>query len=800
MSEFFNLVSQLETSINNLDKIIAGGDNETVNIDGQEKNTISKAIKDQFASLQAQIQGRLSYATKALLDADLAHNENTLAEVWNDAIPEHNGLYGKLDASGAGSWKKSNFDYLVSALQAVTNEANERKSLVDDQPNIPGDKEFVLADKHGNIIFSVNADGSISFSSAEHTALNANVGDYQYAICDNDDNIVFAIKGDGSVEIPKLLSNTSNQNWHKLTLKNSDTIANIGDSHTASHYTLKDKAYISNLSNLSDYRHQNFGRSGNDALDMNYRIVNDSPYFDGQKFSDLNPKYAFIATHDNDGQFLSSDLTYYQQNISRLLDTVLATGAAPVLCSEFNATSDERAVLSAISHNYQIPFVDNASDHYELGDLQVNAFFQGHPGTRTNGIMWLNMLAMLDKLPAPDKGIKIFRKRSSFTANELDDLLYQDRVDRYHRFQELGLTHYHLSNDTQQYYDELDRDNVYTHVLAVDEYSQLLSGQSVNFTDYALVEIVLPGTAYTLDEVKVQLNISDNTNVYVRDYLDTSTNIPGKAQGITPESSEFLAKVNQPRGTWRAATLSSNEISLLQTNLRRSLKADKLVLLLHKSGGFTLNDISVDYRGTLGKPAKHLLPDFSLGDNVLTLSTCTSADLANWSKTGTPTTITPLDVVNAPRAADGVNPVAQVTLINADNTLAQTVTLPKKGGKYVLTAWCRYFPKAFLDNSHYSFDASQVIDSSQSSTDFDDSLITADSADLRTLQLEFSNSASLSSIGGIIAQDFACLSWRRVEFYLDLGVPPLATDQLTFKLSSPDSELQLAKVLLQEIR
>lgn len=43
-------------------------------------------------------------ATKALLDADLAHIADTLAVVYNDSTSANNGIYAKVGGSGSGSW------------------------------------------------------------------------------------------------------------------------------------------------------------------------------------------------------------------------------------------------------------------------------------------------------------------------------------------------------------------------------------------------------------------------------------------------------------------------------------------------------------------------------------------------------------------------------------------------------------------------------------------------------------------------------------------------------------------------
>jgi len=104
-SNFFSLISQLENLIDSLDSVLSGSESETVNINGQSKDTISKAIKEKFSSIQAMVQGRLSYETKAEMDAAGAPPNGELAEVWHDTT-ELNGLYGYSNSS----WNKSSYD------------------------------------------------------------------------------------------------------------------------------------------------------------------------------------------------------------------------------------------------------------------------------------------------------------------------------------------------------------------------------------------------------------------------------------------------------------------------------------------------------------------------------------------------------------------------------------------------------------------------------------------------------------------------------------------------------------------
>ena len=62
--------------------------------------------------------GGLIYATKAAMDADLAHAVNTMAWVIGDPVAANNGVYGKLGASGSGSWSRRSdlpFSFIVGS-------------------------------------------------------------------------------------------------------------------------------------------------------------------------------------------------------------------------------------------------------------------------------------------------------------------------------------------------------------------------------------------------------------------------------------------------------------------------------------------------------------------------------------------------------------------------------------------------------------------------------------------------------------------------------------------------------------
>ena len=87
--------------------------------------------------------------TKALIDADLAHDEGAIGLVWNDAADANNDIYLKLGESGAGSWVNTGalhqileglaFQYTQAALAAqIAAELARDKAQAWAQGNEPG--------------------------------------------------------------------------------------------------------------------------------------------------------------------------------------------------------------------------------------------------------------------------------------------------------------------------------------------------------------------------------------------------------------------------------------------------------------------------------------------------------------------------------------------------------------------------------------------------------------------------------------------------------------------------------------
>lgn len=110
-NDAFQALTDLQTAITQLNEILLGDENNSVNIGGVVKPSIAKSIYDQFDILRSIVSGqRVAYNTRAELLADLNHPANTLGEVVRDPTSSYNSVYIKSGASGTGTWLISSYD------------------------------------------------------------------------------------------------------------------------------------------------------------------------------------------------------------------------------------------------------------------------------------------------------------------------------------------------------------------------------------------------------------------------------------------------------------------------------------------------------------------------------------------------------------------------------------------------------------------------------------------------------------------------------------------------------------------
>lgn len=654
-------------------------------------------------------------------------------------------------------------------------------------------------DEFGNIVAGITVDGIVHIPKLDFGNSSTEISnhhDYVEVKTDIYGNIVFAIKSDGSVDIPKLnIKFPAIQKLNRtLKIGSDDSIMHIGDSMTASHYVVQDKSYVSQLSQLSPFRHINYGVSGNDLLQMQQRVLNDTKTF-GSSLKSMKPRFAFIASFANDWEFLSANHVYYQENTRRLIDLCLSHGVQPVLISYFNVSSTQHQCIKSIADEYQIPLIWNDVLNRQVGFYsKATLFHQAHTGTRNSGLWWIPMLEYIDQ-QKPMRTIKIYRKRTGFTVNSDDDLLFKGRIDKSKKWKEIGIGHYSFADESK--YDELDtlaaEDRKW--ILHEDEYVKLANNQAVSFSDYALIEISLDVLQKDINNIDISLNISSGVLCFVRNNLDQATEIPR----VKPDDPKYQQNWNKPRGKWRSVNFTDGKINIKKDDVVYSMIGNKIYLMLE--GAFDLSFLTVTY---LADQYESSSPTLNLAKQKLGIELLQQPllgnveQLAGWSVSGVVSPLVPIDVSNAPRKPDKNLPVDGVITLTPNNHIEQAVLFDSSEEIRTLkvVAWARYFPKAFFDitNPKYStLDATQIEDRSKSNAM---AQITKDTLDLREIQLETWTEEQQPVANGAIQLNYVALQWRPVEFFIE--IQPYET-QLSIRLNSKEGEIQLAKCSVKEV-
>lgn len=662
--------------------------------------------------------------------------------------------------------------------------------LRDDLP----DWSVAFADDQNNVALGVRTGGETEaaelLTAGIHLKKTETPG-WEIAWTDENGNIAMGIRDDGSV-----YPEPENNGIVEFTAADTDVIAILGDSYTDSLFTLKDKSYISKLSSLLDYRFKNFGVSGNTAPAINQRLVNHSVYFDGKTFAQMNAKYAIIMTYANDAaKYIAQSMEYYAYNMSRLIDSVMAYGAIPIVVAEWNITNQAAAQLKAICESRGIKYIFNGSLMKEMGNLVVSPFHQGHPCTRTNGVIWVSLLEELKRLQPASRSIKIYRQRPTFTPSSDKDMLFSDRIDLLTKWKEIGVPHRSLPDNIAQYFEEMNgRGDVREWTFRPDEYDQL-GAAGVAFTDRLLVNVTYPNGAAGLSQAGFILECSGAVDIYIRNMLDVASNI-GDAV-----NADYLAKYKNPPGAWKKVGSGSGEY-IFSDALEMIMSGRQIQVMLKSTAGSLMN-IRARYAEKYQSAAWPALPSYT---PVSVLHGETFESMATWNVSGV-TSIIPLDQVNTPRNLAYNGPLATVASLMTGSVMKKTIGITSPADRDItqpltlqVELWGRYFPKAYLDNSIYNLDPEQVVDSSQPGNTFPvASPITSDTCDFRTVTLRSAFGASMNLPNTIAQRDFTGLFWKPMRFILE--IPPYETvSQITLEITSDSDYIQLAKIFIKEVK
>ena len=391
-----------------------------------------------------------------------------------------------------------------------------------------------------------------------------------------------------------------------INIANSDTIDFVADSYTESYYTLKDKSYISKVSELIPYNVRNFAKGGDDIIEVILRIENNETRFGSVPYKSLGSKYTVIALYANDSVYRNWDINFFKENIRQLVGRLRDLGREPIIATEFflynffvdNDGVVDTALLKDLADELQVQFIDVAQTSMNFIKNRHNDFWNGsHPATRTNSVMWKPISDFLKSLPRPKQSIKIYRNRN-VEGNFFTDTLFKNEVEKLQKYQEIRIGHKALTTANEIYFDRQSLASSPIDQVLDDEYLKLQNKEAVSFDRHALIEVILPYTAKDVDYIRVKLDANKTVFPWIR---------KKKTPFVSTKGTAF-----KPVG---AVSVSIGDTYLISSSNNSGLQGQTITITSNRDGyicalGTTYNYAGINTIGTLTKQS-------GLGDSTI---------------------------------------------------------------------------------------------------------------------------------------------------------------------------------------
>ena len=285
-----------------------------------------------------------------------------------------------------------------------------------------------------------------------------------------------------------------------VSYNNSDMINVIASSYGAGSYALEGKNWVSKLSLFSDFNVINSSANGASNLTQLSSIRNGNG-----KYS----KYALAVCNENEG---SLSLNVRVRELDNLCKTLVGMGVIPIIGTQWNTDVELSNAYKEYADSHKWMFMDLRYYVRGISKSLGSSFDSGtHLATRNDAVMSDFYSKYTDMLQRPEKSLKVFKLRSSYSTNSLDELVFHTNDERAERFYELNITPNGLNDVTRV-------DTPIAGVSKTLEYSSLYT-TGVTFNNAALISAVLPCTNQHLSSVALAANITGNVTVYVRNVL-----------------------------------------------------------------------------------------------------------------------------------------------------------------------------------------------------------------------------------------------------------------------------------------
>lgn len=320
----------------------------------------------------------------------------------------------------------------------------------------------------------------------------------------------------------------------------------------------------------------------------------------------------------------------------------------------------------------------------------------------------------------------------------------------------------------KNYYDALDQATDSQQNYS-DEYLELVRGLNVNFTNYGLIEVVLPAAACNINSLTLHLNDASIAvrcrNLFLGPFEPSDPNDPG-----------YQAQVGKPEGAYEVINRDGVGWTLSKEQVLKYAQRDKLAFLLYKAGSFDLTSVHVTWDGTPDK-----LPVLPYGEPVraprgaelMPQTLVDTASIGSWTVVGSLTPAVPSD-------AQPPYGVTEIVEVDGSNYLEMSVPVDAPLDREMIVevnVWARYFPP--IHNP---------------ATPFADGPITHDTFDMVPLDIWIGNTASPYQPAEY--KQRVGLWWTQIKqrVWVTFG-----TNNMVVQIRGRSTPVQVAKVSVKEI-
>lgn len=482
-----------------------------------------------------------------------------------------------------------------------------------------------------------------------------------------------------------------------LSVFTSDKCAVSGDSYTQGDFTPKGKNVVGALGERMEWRFENMAIGGQTYATQLATLRANTPTYGNFGPKDFGATHVLCLAGRND-TYGGRTPEQIKDDIRQTLETWQGLGCTTILSTPWNTQYGGvgfQTFIKGIADEKGAHFIDMYpyTRNFYSGTVNINLVeaAEGHQATRAKELMVNPLVPALEKiLGRPNQSLKIFRARETWTASTIQDYMFHTLYERGQRWQEIMTGHYAITDATEKYLDQM-QSTVSEKILS--EYLMLQANVPVTFTNYMLVDAILPYEPKNVAMVTICL--SDPTlNVYVRDLLGT----PYQAAGL-------------PTGVWKLLyNDGSGRWNMSRDSIKSCMNIDKLSIMVEKPGGgtFTLSDIHLESVGIPGKyqPA---IPNRGVerrpqGPELLTTPFigAIGGTATTWTAIGSPVVTTS---ASTPAAGANMLPRGCTAFITVDDTnkIKQTFTYIQSSvedQEAEIVIWPRYFP-ALVDPTTY---------------------------------------------------------------------------------------------------